>query len=157
MNARPLGGSASAVGAAVVLALGMSGCAGSTPSAPAAPPPPVVVPGPASAYVGVILRAGARRVELSAAQRAGIAPLVAARSFLPPEQLSAYGLDPPDAELVYESRLAPDITVEVGAPGFDAHFVYVMLPGGRSVFTVASAELRPLLALVGVSVPQPTG
>lgn len=145
--------------AALVGVLGLAGaaCASSGPSAGSVPVPPLVVPGPASAYASVQISAGVRSVALNQSGWAGIAPLVAARSFSPTEALASYGLAPPAATIEYHRSAGADLTLFVGSAGFDAHFVYVMLPGKSTIYTVAADRLRSLLAEVGVVVPEPTG
>jgi len=141
--------------AVTAAALALCACGASGPGPPATSAPPVAVPGPASAYTSVALTAGGHEADLDQSRWSAIAPLLAARSFRPPEPLSAYGLDPPVARIVYRRPAGSELTLDIGSADFDAHFVYVKVEGSESVFSVASAQLRPLLAVVGVSISVP--
>ncbi|HVA43436.1 MAG TPA: hypothetical protein VNF50_08140 [Acidimicrobiales bacterium] len=150
---RPARAAVTVVGLMAVVALVAASC-GSAPG-PASSPPPVVVPGRASDFSTVYVEAGNRQARLSAAQTAGMVPLLAAKEFRPPEPLADYGLAPARARLVYQARGAGATVLLVGGPTFDYHFIYVMRPGGRSLYTVATGQLAPVLALVGVVAPPP--
>lgn len=164
-------GVASFLRAALVLAgaLVVTACGTSAASAPGAGSgssgtPAVVVPAAAHGYASVVISAGPRRATLSPGQVSDVVPLRAAKAFIPPEPLSSYGLVPPAARIVFTGSDGA-ITVIVGAPTFDSHFVYVMRSGGGSgsvaggaantVYTVPADQLRAVLALVGVNVPAP--
>jgi len=136
-----------------VVALLAASC-GSTPG-PASSPPPVVVPGRAAGFSAVYVEAGNRQTRLSAVQVAGMVPLLAAKEFRPSEPLADYGLAPARARLVYQARGAGASVLLVGGPTFDYHFIYLMRPGGQSLYTVATGQLAPILALVGVVAPPP--
>ena len=152
---RPAHAAAVLFSAMLTVGAAAAGC-GSSAKSTSAPAPPVVVPGPAGAYRDINVSAGRREVTLIGAQIGPLVPLVAARSFVPTEPLASYGLDPPAARLTYDRSSGAPLTLLVGSAGFDAHFVYVMDPVGRLVYTVASDQLRAVLAQVGVTVPQPT-
>jgi len=138
---------------AVALAAVTASCGSG--SAPALSPPPVLVAGRPGQFGSVTVSAGARQARLSPALVAGVVPLVAAKEFRPPEPLADYGLAPARARLTYRRAAGAPIVLLVGGPTFDDHFIYVMPPGGRLLYTVAAAQLDPVLALVGVMVPAP--
>ena len=138
------------------VALALSACGG-TPGAGTAnpPPPPVLVKGGPASYTSVVVSAGSRAAALNRGQWSAITPLLAAKSFRPGEPLSSYGLAPPVGRLVLRSRAGATITLVVGAPTFDNHFVYLARPGRRLVYTVPADQVRSLLTLVGVVVGPP--
>ena len=138
------------------LTLGLTACGGGHGAAVAnPPPPPALVTGGPGSYISVGVSAGSRTVALNRGQWSAITPLLAAKSFRPDEPLSSYGLAPPVARLVLRSRAGTTITLVVGSPTFDNHFIYLARPGGTLVYTVAADQLRSLLALVGVVVGPP--
>ena len=55
------------------------------------------------------------------------------------------------------ARSGADIVVLVGASDFDGHFLYISRAGDPRVFLVPTVILRPVLALVGVTVAEPPG
>jgi hypothetical protein len=85
-----------------------------------------------------------------------VAPLIAARRLARPEAPASYGLDHPQARLVYRRRAGGELAVEVGAGSFDGHLVYARRTGAVTVYLLAADTLRPYLALVGVALPPPS-
>lgn len=141
----------------LVMAAGLAALASScgSGSTPALPPPPVLVAGRPAQFDAVYVSAGDRQARLSPALVNGVAPLVAAKEFRPPEPLAEYGLAPARARLTYRPAGGAPTSLLVGGPTFDDHFIYVMYPGGQALYTVAAGQLDPVLALVGVVVPAP--
>jgi hypothetical protein len=124
-------------------------------------PPPViadVIASPASAFTRITVTA--RHTAVSAVVPAALlslaAPLLAAKTIPPAdlEPLSEYGLDDPVATITYAAP-GSSIVLSVGGPDFDAHGFYVDRPGDRDVYLVLSANVRPLLMLVGIATPAP--
>jgi hypothetical protein len=84
-----------------------------------------------------------------------LAPLLATRRLPAPGPPSEYGLDQPQARLLYQARDGRTIEVVIGAPNFDNHFLYARGPRSETVFLVPADTLRPVLALVGIQLPAP--
>ena len=145
--------------AAVVVALTMvAGACGGGSARRASPSdrPRRIVPGPATDFVRIIVTAGGRSAEVPAEQRAELVPLLAAKTFDDPEPLATYGLDHPEAVLLYERGVGGAAVVQLGDANFDHHGVYARRPDDRVVFLVLADTLRPVLALVGIDLPPPT-
>jgi len=118
--------------------------------------PVTVVTASEAAGAGIVVVAAGRSAPVPAGVRAPLAPLVAARVLDHPEAPASYGLDHPQARLAYMVDSRQTAVVLVGASDFDHHFLYVDREGDRRVFLVPAVVLRPVLALVGVTVPEPS-
>jgi len=102
-----------------------------------------------------VVATGAVRV-LPTGIESDVAPLLAARTFGAPEPLPDYGLDHPVAVITYVRGGAPVAVLRVGSPDFDAHGFYVSRPGDSDVYLVLSANLAPVLTLIGIATPAPS-
>jgi hypothetical protein len=123
--------------------------------APATPQVPRVVPGPPSAYASIAISTPSQTAEVSRDLMAPLAPLLATRRLPAPGPPSEYGLDRPQARLLYRARDGRTTEVVIGAPNFDHHFLYARGLGSEAVFLVPADTLRPVLALVGIELPAP--
>jgi hypothetical protein len=119
--------------------------------------PPPVVAGPPGSYVSITISAtGGTPVPIPPDQRTRVAPLLAARTFTQPGDLSVYGLDRPTARLTYTDAAGASTVVALGGTTFDAHGVYAQQQGSSVVSVVLADNLRSVLSLVAVSLPPPT-
>ena len=119
-------------------------------------PPPVVAGAPAS-YVSITISAAdGTPVPIPADQRMSVAPLLAARTFTQPGDLSVYGLDRPAARLTYTDAAGASTVVSLGGTTFDAHGVYAQQQGSSVVSVVLADDVRSVLSLVAVSLPPAT-
>jgi len=119
-------------------------------------PPPVVAGAPAS-YVSITISTiDGTPVPIPPDQRTSVAPLLAARTFTQPADLSVYGLDRPTARLTYTDAAGASTVVSLGGTTFDAHGIYAQQQGSSVVSVVLADEIRPVLALVSVTLPPPT-
>jgi len=136
----------------VALALLLVAC-GHSPGRPAVDR--LVADGPAG-FVGIsVVASGGREAALPRDEWARVAPLLAARRLDHPEPLSSYGLDQPQARLVYRPRAGGRLDVDLGAPSFDGRLLYARPARAAHVYLLAADSLRPLLALAGVVLPPP--
>lgn len=120
------------------------------------PAVPVVVAGSASAWpVVTIGTPSGAPVEVPSELRRQLTPLLATRALERPLALADYGLDHPQAQLVYKSPSGATAAVELGQANFDRHFVYAQRQGRPTVYLIAADTLRPVLALVGIEVKPP--
>jgi hypothetical protein len=127
--------------------------------APSRPVVDVVVPGGPAAWQAVTVSTATRSVDLPADVRRPITPLRATRALDRPAPLTEYGLDRPQAQLVYRAAgagAAAPTTVDLGAANFDRHFVYAQLRGRATIYLLPADTLRPVLALVAIDVAPPT-
>jgi hypothetical protein len=140
---------------AVAAAVAFGACSHPAPSRPAVD---VVVPGGPASWRAVTVTAGTQSVDLPPALRAPLTPLRATRGLDRPAPLTEYGLDQPQARLVYRADAGAGTvtTVELGAPNFDRHFVYAQVQGRATVYLLPADTLRPVLALVAIDVAPPT-
>ncbi|MCU1449176.1 MAG: hypothetical protein JWP02_1346 [Acidimicrobiales bacterium] len=137
--------------AATVMVVGA--CSHPAPSRPAVD---VVVPGGPAAWQAVSVGTGTRSVDLPADLRRPITPLRASRALDRPAPLNDYGLDRPQAQLVYRAAdSGATTTVDLGAANFDRHFVYAQRRGSATVYLLPADTLRPVLALVAIDVAPP--
>jgi hypothetical protein len=111
----------------------------------------------AAALTGIsVVAATGREAAVPAGEWGRVAPLIAARRLARPEAPASYGLEHPQARLVYRRRVGGELDVEVGAGSFDGHLVYARRAGEATVYLLAADTLRPYLALVGVALPSPS-
>jgi hypothetical protein len=102
----------------------------------------------------ITVGAGGRSVEVPRDLRARLAPLLASRDLPAPRPPAEYGLDQPQAQLSYRGgQRVEDILV--GSANFDRHFFYLRRGDAATVYLVPADALRPVLALVGVTVAPP--
>jgi hypothetical protein len=114
-----------------------------------------VVPGPSSAYAGIVVSVQGRTAEVPNDLRSRLAPLLATRRLSSPGPPSDYGLDRPQAALIYRTRAGATVQVDIGATNFDHHFVYARRTGAGPFYLVPADTLRPILALAGLELPPP--
>jgi Domain of unknown function (DUF4340) len=145
---------ARAVVAAVIVAAALGGCHHAS-QAPADRPVAIVAAREATG-ADIVISAGERSSTVPAGLRKPLAPLLAARVLDRPEPPASYGLDHPQAQLKYATASGQTVVVLVGAPDFDHHFLYVSREGDGRVFLVPTVVLRPVLALAGASVAEPS-
>jgi hypothetical protein len=141
---------------ALALLLVLAGCGGS--HAPAAPAVafPHIVEGPPTRFDEIDVTAGERKAVIPAALRNHLLPLIAARVLPPTSSPALYGLDRPQGRLVYLQAQRPLAMVDLGGPDFDNRGVYATRPGDPHVYLLTADSIRPVLALVGVTVPAAT-
>ena len=133
----------------------MAACSGSTHSG-ATDKPPVVVP--ASSWAGISVVNAARTsapAEVPVDARQNLSPLLATRLLDRPAPLAEYGLDHPQATLIYQRSGAETVSVDIGQLNFDRHFVYAQRRGQPGVYLVPADTLRPVLSLVGIDLTPP--
>lgn len=147
--------------AAAIAVVLLTACGSGTHSPPTSPPPatapsgePSLTIGPPSAYTRITIAASGREADVPSSLRSGLAPLLMARDF-GPQPLAQYGLDHPQASIEYQSGGRVSATVRIGATDFDRRGFYALLDGDRRVFLVLSDPVRPVLALVGITVAPP--
>jgi len=140
------------VAAAAILLLLLAACGGSSGSGSADKVPEVVS---GSAWTGVTVTNGTRSADVPADARRNLIPLLATRLLDRPAPLSEYGLDHPQAALVYKASSGATVDVDLGQPNFDRHFLYAQRRGRPGVYLVAADTLRPVLALVGIDIKPP--
>jgi hypothetical protein len=144
----------------VVGALLLAGCSGGAAKPPAASGGGGgvrrIVSGPASDFLRIIVTAHGRSAVVPPGLRPTLIPLLAARTFTRPDPLATYGLDTPQAVLLYERGIGGAAVVQIGAANFDRHGIYARRPADQVVFLVLADTLRPVLALVGISIANPS-
>jgi Domain of unknown function (DUF4340) len=140
--------------AIVAAALALASCHHAARPAPA--PPAAVVRGAFDA-IAVTALASHRSVPVPSDLRAGLDPLLIARTVDHPGPLSDYGLDAPVASVSYQLAPAAPITVNVGGTNFDRTLVYVQRAGDPRIYAVLAGVMRPALALVGIDLGPSSG
>jgi len=80
---------------------------------------------------------------------------VTARIFANPDPLAEYGLDRPRAVLVFVLNSGGSVTLWIGSADFDRRGVYVGKPEDPRVYLAPADALRPVLALVGITLAPP--
>ncbi|HVM41577.1 MAG TPA: DUF4340 domain-containing protein [Acidimicrobiia bacterium] len=103
----------------------------------------------AAEFERVLVVAGERRVEVPERLWGDLAPLLAARSFSPVEPLASYGLDAPEAGIVYEASAGgSDVTLEIGGTTPDGVFRYVRRAGEETIHLADADLFTPVLTLL---------
>ena len=141
---------------AVAVLAGTSACGGGNAPKPGGPPAVTVVPGPASRWASITVTAGDRSADVPPTMWRNLTPLLASRAFTEPDAPATYGLDRPIALLRWRAPDGATAEVTVGGPDFNHHLAYAAKPGERPVYLLAADALGPVLALVGVTLPEPT-
>lgn len=117
---------------------------------------PALVAGPPSRFTRVTITAAARHAAVPGPLLTALAPLLIARDFGQSKDLASFGLDRPQATLHYEAANGAVVDVQIGAPDFDRHGVYAMRDGDLRVYMVLADAVRPVLALVGITLAPPS-
>ena len=119
--------------------------------------PAPVVAGPPASYVSITISGSdGTPVPVPPDRRTSVAPLLAARTFTQPGDLSVYGLDRPTARLTYIDATGASTVVSLGGTTFDAHGVYAQQQGSSVVSVVLADDVRSVLSLVAVTLPPAT-
>jgi hypothetical protein len=84
---------------------------------------------------------------------AALVPLLIGRDLGSPTSVAQFGLDRPVATMTFDEPGRTPINVAVGAPNFDDTGVYMRRSDDPRVFLVLVAGLRPVVALVGITIP----
>src|SRR5207244_127202 len=120
------------------------------------PAAPVVVEGRASRWASITVVAGDRTADVPGDMWTHLAPLLAARALPAPADPSEGGLDRSTARLRWRATDATGVEVVLGATDFNHHLVYATRGTTGPVYLLAADSLRPVLALAGVTLPEPT-
>jgi hypothetical protein len=112
-----------------------------------------VVDGDPAAWASIEVVAAGGRATVPTDLRAALAPLLAADDLGRRPDLTEYGLATPVARLIYRATDGSERSVWVGGPTADRHGVHVMRDGSDRILVAPAGALRPVLALVGLTVP----
>lgn len=139
----------------VALLIACAACGGGGSSTSHTDAVPQVVAGSTTTWTALTVKAGGASADVPSDARERLTPLRASRVLDPPAPLGEYGLDHPQAVLVYKGSSGATVEVDLGQPNFDRHFVYAQRRGRAAVYLLPADTLRPVLALVGIEISPP--